>query len=193
MTPRVLRAKYANHIWLADLTEILRPIDHVSIVVYAGASGLVLPPTPGNQRSRILAALDRLAAGGSTHGAAGIRLAYDTAARHFDADGINRVILATDGDFNVGTTSRSDLVDLIEEKRETGVFLTVLGVGRGNLNDAGRDTLYVMYVITTPSSFVILVEIFTVSPDVHIENNGFQVFNMLAGNQSLLGGSHTAN
>jgi Ca-activated chloride channel family protein len=126
---------------LTDLTGLLRPVDRVAIVVYAGASGLVLPPTPGDQRSRILEALDRLSAGGSTAGAAGIRLAYETATKHFDPNGINRVILATDGDFNVGTTSRSDLVDLIEEKRESGVFLTVLGVGRGNLNDAGMEAL----------------------------------------------------
>jgi Ca-activated chloride channel family protein len=126
---------------LAELVQHLRPIDRVSIVVYAGASGLVLPPTPGDDRGRIMDALSRLSAGGSTRGAAGIRLAYEVAIESFDPDGINRVILATDGDFNVGVTSRSELVELIEEKRETGVFLTVLGVGRGNLNDSGMEAL----------------------------------------------------
>ena len=126
---------------LAKLVEHLRPIDRVSMVVYAGASGLVLPPTAGDDRGRILDALSRLSAGGSTRGAAGIRLAYEVATESFDPHGINRVILATDGDFNVGVTSRSELVKLIEEKRETGVFLTVLGVGRGNLNDSGMEAL----------------------------------------------------
>lgn len=126
---------------LTELVRKLRPIDRVSIVVYAGASGLVLPPTAGNNRAAILESLSRLQAGGSTGGAAGIQLAYETATRHFDPNGINRVILATDGDFNVGVTSRSELVRLIEEKRETGVSLTVLGFGRGNLNDSGMEAL----------------------------------------------------
>ncbi|MEE8165408.1 MAG: von Willebrand factor type A domain-containing protein, partial [Myxococcota bacterium] len=126
---------------LTDLIQRLRPEDRVAIVVYAGASGLLLPSTPGDQRWRILDALNALTAGGSTHGAAGIRLAYDTARAHFDAQGINRVILATDGDFNVGVTSRSELVKLIEKERQSGVFLTVLGFGRGNLNDAGMEEL----------------------------------------------------
>jgi Ca-activated chloride channel family protein len=126
---------------LERLTESLRPIDRVSIVVYAGASGLVLPPTPGDDEEAIVAALGRLEAGGSTAGAAGLRLAYQTAREHFDRDGINRVILATDGDFNVGVTSQSELVELIEGERESGVFLTVLGVGRGNLNDATMEQL----------------------------------------------------
>ena len=126
---------------LSELVRHLRPIDRVSIVVYAGASGLVLPPTAGSDSAVILESLDRLQAGGSTGGAAGIQLAYETATRHFDADGINRVILATDGDFNVGVTSRSEFVRLIEEKRETGVSLTVLGFGRGNLNDSGMEAL----------------------------------------------------
>ena len=126
---------------LAELTRNLRSIDRVSIVVYAGASGLVLPPTSGADQAQILEALGRLEAGGSTRGAAGIRLAYETATQNFDPTGINRVILATDGDFNVGVTSRSELVRLIEEKRESGVFLTVLGFGRGNLNDSGMEAL----------------------------------------------------
>ncbi len=126
---------------LARLSETLRSIDRVSIVVYAGASGLVLPPTAGDDENTIVAALDRLEAGGSTAGADGIRLAYATAREHFDPEGVNRVILATDGDFNVGVTNRSDLIELIEKERESGIFLTVLGVGRGNLNDSGMEQL----------------------------------------------------
>ncbi len=126
---------------LTRLTESLRPIDRVSIVVYAGASGLVLPPTPGDEEDAIVSAIERLEAGGSTAGAEGIRLAYETAREHFDAEGINRVILATDGDFNVGVSNHAALVSLIEKERESGVFLTVLGVGRGNLNDAGMEAL----------------------------------------------------
>lgn len=126
---------------LTRLTETLRPIDRVSIVVYAGASGVVLPPTAGNEEEKIVSALERLSAGGSTAGAEGIRLAYRMAKKHFDPEGINRVILATDGDFNVGVSSRAELVKLIEKERESGVFLTVLGVGRGNLNDSGMEQL----------------------------------------------------
>jgi Ca-activated chloride channel family protein len=126
---------------LSRLTESLRPIDRVSIVVYAGASGVVLPPTAGDDENTIVEALDRLHAGGSTAGAEGIRLAYATAREHFNPDGINRIILATDGDFNVGVSNRSDLIALIEKERESGVFLTVLGVGRGNLNDAAMEQI----------------------------------------------------
>ena len=126
---------------MKGLTKTLRSEDHVSIVVYAGASGLVLPPTSGAERKTILKALDRLRAGGSTNGGEGIRLAYKVARQHFDDEGINRVILASDGDFNVGTTSRSELRKLIEEERKSGVFLTVLGVGTGNLKDATMEEL----------------------------------------------------
>jgi len=126
---------------LRKLARTLRPRDHVSIVVYAGASGLVLEPTSGRERERVEAALERLGAGGSTNGAGGIRLAYETARRYFDPHAINRVILATDGDFNVGTTSRDELVRLIESERESGVYLTVLGVGAGNLKDATMEDL----------------------------------------------------
>lgn len=115
--------------------------DRVGIVVYAGDSGVALPPTPGDQREVILSAIDRLHAGGSTNGAAGIELAYDMAARHFDREGVNRVILATDGDFNVGVTSRGDLLDLIEAKRKSGIFLSVLGVGDDNLQDGTMEQL----------------------------------------------------
>lgn len=126
---------------LSELVEHLRPRDRVAIVVYAGAAGLVLEPTPGDRPGEILAALARLEAGGSTAGGEGIALAYQVARRHFDPKGINRVVLATDGDFNVGVTSRSELVDRIEKERESGVFLSVLGFGRGNLNDAGMEEL----------------------------------------------------
>ncbi len=123
------------------LVEQLDEKDRVSVVVYAGASGLVLPPTSGADRWIILAALDGLQAGGSTNGGAGIELAYRLAQESFIAGGLNRVILATDGDFNVGVTDQGSLVDLIEEKRESGVFLTVLGYGTGNLKDSTMEKL----------------------------------------------------
>ncbi len=123
------------------LVDTLRPEDKVAIVVYAGASGLVLPPTSGAKKEVIQSALERLHAGGSTNGAAGIQLAYDTASESFVKEGINRVILATDGDFNVGVTSHSDLTRLIEEKRGRGIFLSVLGVGDDNLKDSTMEML----------------------------------------------------
>ncbi|HEY0082510.1 MAG TPA: VWA domain-containing protein [Pyrinomonadaceae bacterium] len=126
---------------LRMLAEQLSARDRISIVVYAGSSGLVLPSTPGDRRGEILAALDALEAGGSTNGGEGIRLAYRVAAENFIRGGINRVILATDGDFNVGTTSEGELVRLIEEKRKSGVFLSVLGFGTGNVKDATMETL----------------------------------------------------
>jgi len=110
--------------------------DTIGIVVYAGAAGRVLAPTSGAERGKILAAIDQLAAGGSTNGGAGIRLAYAMAEEAFIEGGANRVILATDGDFNVGTTDLQALKDLVEEKRKSGVALTVLGFGGGNYNDA---------------------------------------------------------
>ncbi len=117
------------------LVERLRPQDKVSIVVYAGAAGVVLPPTSGADKAAILASLDRLQAGGSTAGAQGIELAYKMAEESFNSDGNNRVILATDGDFNVGTSSIDDLQKLIEEKREKKIFLTTIGVGDDNYRD----------------------------------------------------------
>ncbi|MCK6040339.1 VWA domain-containing protein, partial [Klebsiella quasipneumoniae] len=104
--------------------EELRPQDRVALVVYAGAAGLVLPPTPGNRRNEILRAIDNLQAGGSTAGGAGLRLAYQVARDNFQKNGNNRVILATDGDFNVGEQSDSDMERLIVQERELGVFLT---------------------------------------------------------------------
>ncbi len=109
--------------------------DSISMVVYAGASGVVLPPTHGNRKADILAALQQLQAGGSTNGAAGIRLAYQLAQQNFIEDGVNRVILATDGDFNVGLASTEELIDLIQRKRKAGIALTTLGFGSGNYND----------------------------------------------------------
>ena len=117
------------------LSQHLTDKDKVSLVVYAGAAGIVLEPTPGNQVAQIKAALDRLTAGGSTHGSAGIQLAYATAEQAFIKDGINRILLATDGDFNVGTVNFEALKNLIEKKRKTGISLTTLGFGTGNYND----------------------------------------------------------
>ncbi len=114
----------------------LRPDDHVAIVTYAGETGLALASTPVAKASEIEAALDRLQAEGSTNGGMGIQLAYDVAKAHFVAGGVNRVILCTDGDFNVGLTSEGDLVRLIKAKARSGVFLTVLGFGMGNYKDA---------------------------------------------------------
>jgi Ca-activated chloride channel family protein len=119
----------------------LRPDDRVAIVVYAGASGLALPSTPVAKSAEILAALDALTPGGSTNGAMGLQLAYDIAKANFVAGGLNRVILCTDGDFNVGVTSEGDLTRLIEEKAKSGVFLTVLGFGMGNYKDATLEKL----------------------------------------------------
>jgi Ca-activated chloride channel family protein len=123
------------------LVDTLAPADRVAIVVYAGASGLVLPSTPGNRRVEIQKAIADLQPGGSTNGAAGIQLAYEIALKSFITGGINRVILATDGDFNVGVTSQGELIRLIEEKRERGIFLSVLGVGTGNLKDSTMEKL----------------------------------------------------
>ena len=123
------------------LVEQLRPDDKVAIVVYAGSTGLVLDSTPGTHRAKILEAIQGLRAGGSTNGAQGIELAYRTATRSFIEGGVNRVILATDGDFNVGVSSQGELARLIERERQSGVFLSVLGFGQGNLADARLETL----------------------------------------------------
>jgi len=121
---------------LRILVEQLRPEDSVGLVVYAGNAGVVLEPTSGDRKDVILGAIDRLEAGGSTHGSAGIRAAYELARRAFLKDGNNRVILATDGDFNVGVSSDGELVQIIEKERGSGVFLTVIGVGTDNLKDS---------------------------------------------------------
>ena len=126
---------------LKILVNQLRNEDKISIVVYAGAAGLVLPPTSGSEKQTIISALDKLQSGGSTAGGAGIQLAYKTAEENFIKGGNNRVILATDGDFNVGASSDSDMQTLIEDKRKSGVFLTCLGYGMGNYKDSKMETL----------------------------------------------------
>ncbi len=125
----------------ALLVDQLREQDRVAIVVYAGAAGLVLPSTPGSAKDEILAALEKLDAGGSTAGGAGIKLAYDVARKYHMDGGNNRVILATDGDFNVGASSDDAMVKLIEKERESGTFLSVLGFGTGNLKDSKMEQI----------------------------------------------------
>ncbi len=123
------------------LTENLDEDDKVSIVVYAGAAGTVLEPTDGDEKDDILNALNSLDAGGSTHGAEGIELAYKLAEENLIEDGNNRIILATDGDFNVGISSTSDLTRMIEKKREKGIYLTILGFGMGNYKDSRMEQM----------------------------------------------------
>ncbi|WBV61271.1 von Willebrand factor type A domain-containing protein [Chryseobacterium camelliae] len=123
------------------LLDQLRPEDKVGIVVYAGSAGMVLPPTSAGEKNKIIEALDQLQAGGSTAGGQGIELAYKLAQENFIKGGNNRVIIATDGDFNVGISSTGDLQTLVEEKRKSGVFLTCLGFGMGNFKDNRMETL----------------------------------------------------
>lgn len=123
------------------LLETMNPDDTIAIVTYAGSAGVALEPTAAKDKAKIIAVLDNLAAGGSTAGAEGIREAYQLAEQHFDKEGVNRVILATDGDFNVGITDPEELKRFVEKKRETGIFLSVLGFGRGNYNDAMMQVL----------------------------------------------------
>ena len=138
MTPVKLPLVKAS---LAMLARNLTSNDRIAIVVYAGAAGLVLPSTSGADSMTVLEALGRLEAGGSTNGAQGIKLAYQVARDHFIKGGVNRVILATDGDFNVGVTNQGDLIRLIEDNRESGVTLSVLGFGMGNLKDSTMEKL----------------------------------------------------
>ena len=123
------------------LVEELRPEDKVSIVVYAGAAGVVLESVSGDRKSKITDAFDDLEAGGSTAGGEGIVMAYQLAEHNFIKDGNNRIILATDGDFNVGVSSENELQKLIEQKRKSGIFLTCLGFGTGNLQDNVMEIL----------------------------------------------------
>ncbi|MGC4233270.1 MAG: von Willebrand factor type A domain-containing protein [Niabella sp.] len=123
------------------LADQLRPQDKVAIVVYAGSAGLVLPSTDGNEKTKIKEAIDALQAGGSTAGGAGIKLAYKVAQDNFIKNGNNRIVLCTDGDFNVGQSSDDELERMIEEKRKSGVYLTVLGFGTGNYQDAKMQKL----------------------------------------------------
>lgn len=123
------------------LTDQLREQDKVAIVVYAGAAGLLLPSTHGNEKTKIKDAINNLEAGGSTAGAEGIKLAYEIARKNFASEGNNRVILATDGDFNVGASSDDELVNLIEKEKKGNIFLTVLGFGMGNYKDSKMQQL----------------------------------------------------
>lgn len=120
---------------MALLVNQLDPKDTIAIAVYAGAAGTVLEPTPVKKKRKILAALDQLEAGGSTAGGAGIKLAYELAQQQFDKDAVNRIILATDGDFNVGITDRNELQGFVERQRDQGIYLSVFGFGQGNYND----------------------------------------------------------
>jgi len=165
---------------LQRLVEQLGENDQVAIVVYAGASGLVLPSTSCMQKAEIMSAIDQLRAGGSTNGGAGIQLAYDVAAQNFTKKGTNRVILATDGDFNVGATSEGELIRLIEAKAKSGVFLSVLGFGMGNIKDSTLEKLadkgngHYAYIDSPREAYKVLVEemgstLITVAKDVKIQ------------------------
>jgi Ca-activated chloride channel family protein len=162
------------------LTEQLDARDHVSIVVYAGSAGAVLEPTPGNERGRITRALNRLSAGGSTAGGEGLRLAYELAQENFSESAVNRVIIATDGDFNVGIADPAQLQDFIERQREGGVYLSVLGFGTGNYNDALMQRLaqhgngVAAYIDSADEARRVLVDeangaLFTIANDVKIQ------------------------
>lgn len=162
------------------LVERLEPEDTVSIVTYAGNAGTVLEPTKVSDRAAILAALDRLEAGGSTAGEAGIREAYRLAESSFVEGGVNRIMLATDGDFNVGQVSDEELKRLVEQKRETGVYLSVLGFGRGNLNDSMMQSIaqngngVAAYIDTLAEAEKVLSQeasstLFTIAQDVKIQ------------------------
>lgn len=164
----------------AQLVEELRPQDRVSMVVYAGSAGLVLEPTSGGEKAKILAALDGLAAGGSTNGGAGIELAYAMAKQAYVKDGVNRVILATDGDFNVGTVDRRALETLVGDQRKHGIALTTLGFGQGNYHDAMAERLADVgdgnhaYIDTLQEARKVLVDemqstLLTIAKDVKIQ------------------------
>jgi Ca-activated chloride channel family protein len=165
---------------LQRLVEQLNENDQVAMVVYAGASGLVLPSTSCLHKAEIFSAIEALRAGGSTNGGAGIQLAYDVATRHFIKNGTNRVILATDGDFNVGVIDKDQLVKLIEAKARSGVFLSVLGFGMGNIKDATLERLadkgngHYAYIDSPREAYKVLVEemgstLVTVAKDVKIQ------------------------
>ncbi|MFD0752099.1 von Willebrand factor type A domain-containing protein [Mucilaginibacter calamicampi] len=126
---------------LKMLVDQLRNIDHVAMVVYAGAAGLVLPSTPGDQKQKIKDAIDQLGAGGSTAGGVGLKLAYNIARQNFKKGGNNRIVMATDGDFNVGQSSDKDMEGLIEQERQSGVSISILGFGMGNYKDSKMELL----------------------------------------------------
>jgi Ca-activated chloride channel homolog len=165
---------------VALLLDSLKPTDTVAIAVYAGAAGVVLPPTPVRNRAAIQQALDRLQSGGSTAGAQGIQLAYNLAQQGFRKDGINRILLATDGDFNVGIRDRNELKQLVERERGKGIFLSVLGFGQGNYRDEVAQTLaqngngVAAYIDTLQEAHKVLVQeatsaLFTIASDVKIQ------------------------
>ncbi|RZA01886.1 MAG: DUF3520 domain-containing protein [Sphingobacteriaceae bacterium] len=165
---------------LKMLVDQLRPIDHVAMVVYAGAAGLVLPSTAGDQKVKIKDAIDNLNAGGSTAGGAGIKLAYKIARDNFIKAGNNRIILATDGDFNVGASSDDDMEQLIEQERKSGVSISILGYGMGNLKDSKMERIadkghgnYVYIDNITEATKSMVSEfggtLFTVAKDVKIQ------------------------
>lgn len=165
---------------LCLLTQQLKPQDRVTLVVYAGSAGVVLPPTAGDQKAKILEAIANLRAGGSTAGGEGIALAYKKAEESFIKGGNNRVILATDGDFNVGASSDAELVRMIEQKRDRGVFLTVLGFGMGNYKDGKMEQLAdkgngnYAYIDTFSEAKKVLLNdlrgtLFTIAKDVKIQ------------------------
>jgi len=162
------------------LISQLKPDDTVSIVVYAGAAGVVLEPTPAREKTTILASLQRLESGGGTDGGEGLKLAYKLAKVNYRDDAINRVILATDGDFNVGMSSNESLKDFVSRKRDEGIFLSVLGFGEGNLNDALMQTLaqngngVAAYIDTLSEAQKVLVDqatsmLFPIAKDVKIQ------------------------
>jgi Ca-activated chloride channel family protein len=165
---------------MALLLDSLKPTDTVAIVVYAGAAGQVLAPTPVREKETILQALNSLRPGGSTAGAAGIRLAYELAERNFRKEGVNRILLATDGDFNVGITDREALKNFVEREREKGVFLSVLGFGEGNYRDETAQALaqngngVAAYIDTLNEARKVLVQqasaaLFTIAKDVKLQ------------------------
>ncbi len=162
------------------LVQELRPEDRVAIVVYAGAAGLVLPSTSGTDKATILQAIERLEAGGSTAGGAGLRLAYDVARQNYMPEGNNRLILASDGDFNVGVSSDAEMIRLVEARREEGTFLTVLGFGSGNLKDTKMEQMadkgngHYAYIDSFREAQKVFVQefggtLFTVAKDVKIQ------------------------
>ena len=162
------------------LLNQLHPEDTIAIAVYAGAAGTVLEPTPAKEKQKILNAMNRLQAGGSTAGAQGIKLAYELAENHFDKNAVNRIILATDGDFNVGISDSNQLKQFVERKREKGIFLSVLGFGQGNYNDQLMQNLaqngngIAAYIDTLSEAQKVLVNeahstLFSIAKDVKIQ------------------------
>ncbi len=165
---------------LEMLVETLRPEDRVAIVAYAGSAGTVLEPTTVSNKNQILTALDNLKAGGSTAGGEGLQLAYRLAERNFDPKAVNRIMLATDGDFNVGITNRDELKGFVESKRDKGIFLSVLGFGMGNLNDSLMQALaqngngVAAYIDTLAEARKVMVDqasttLFPIAKDVKIQ------------------------